>query len=273
MKKTIIKPATNFFHFSLSELMDWRYLIYVLTRRNIKSLYQNTAIGVVWVGVQSVLTLLIFYYLFRRIGGIETYGIPYPLFAFLGIILWQGYTKGLTHGGSSIITHQHMITKVYFPRTIIPLATICAVGVDLAVNFAIYILIFAFYGLVPNWSSLLSFGLIFGSLFIAYFQSLIVCSISLRFRDAQLIMPFLTQIGMFLMPIFFPLSLVGAKYQLLLALHPMTALIEILRFLILPGYPMFSWSVLFVSGVSMILQAILGIYLFNRSSRFLAELV
>jgi lipopolysaccharide transport system permease protein len=271
---TIIKPKTNFFHVDIPQLLKWRFLFYLMTRRNVKILYQNTAIGVLWVVLQSFLTVIVFSFLLKRIGGgIDANGIPYILFAFSGILLWQGFSKALTQAGGSLIAQQGIITKVFFPRLLIPGSTVASVGVDMIANFIFYGAVFIFYGVTPKLIAPLGLIFLLFALVIAFFMSLVICAISLRYRDAQLILPFLLQIGQFLTPVFYPISAIPGKWHFLVALNPVASIAELTRWSTLQNYPFPSFLVLISSLISLSVIAITGIYLFNKNDRYIAELL
>lgn len=271
---TIIKPKTNFFHVDIAQLLKWRFLFYLMTRRNVKILYQNTAIGVLWVVLQSILTVIVFSFLLRRLGGgIDANGIPYILFAFSGILLWQGFSKALTQAGGSLIAQQGIITKVFFPRLLIPGSTVASVGVDIITNFIFYGAVFIFFGIAPNLIAPLGLIFLLLALVIAFFMSLVVCAISLRYRDVQLILPFLLQIGQFLTPVFYPISAIPSKWHFVVALNPIASIAELTRWSTLPNYPFPHYSILIASFISTLIIAITGIYLFNKNDRYIAELL
>ncbi|PIZ33892.1 MAG: hypothetical protein COY39_01485 [Alphaproteobacteria bacterium CG_4_10_14_0_8_um_filter_37_21] len=272
-KHTIIQPKTNFFSLNIAELMQWKFLFFLMVRRNIKVLYQNTAIGISWIGIQSILTLLVFSALLMRMGGLETQEIPYPLFAFGGIILWQGFSKALLHGSGSLIAQQSVITKVYFPRILIPFSTVTSVGIDILVNFIFFIALFVVYSFQPSLTSILSILLLGLSLVVAFFASLIFCALSLRYRDLQLILPFIMQIGQFATPIFYPLSALSRKWQLVVAINPITSVVELLRWSLFEKYPFPDLFILSVSFFSFFCMCLMGVYLFNKNERQAAELL
>jgi lipopolysaccharide transport system permease protein len=270
---TIIKASSNFLKTDFTELWKWRFLFYLMVKRNIKILYQNTFIGISWVVLQSLLTMIVFSALLSRIGGVQTNEVPYQLFTFGGILLWQGFSKSLIQASGSLIAHQSVITKVYFPRIIIPGSTVASVGIDLITNFAFYGVLFIYFCFLPKYTAPLGAFLLLFALIVSFFLSLTVSALSLKYRDLQLILPFLLQIGQFLTPIFYPLSLIPRPWQFVMAINPITSIVELMRWSLFTNYDFPEFSIILISFISFVILSIGGVYLFNKNNSVIAELL
>jgi lipopolysaccharide transport system permease protein len=226
---TIIRPPGSRFGFDrayLSDLWAHRELLYFLTWRDIKIRYKQTAIGVFWAVLQPVLTTAVFTILFGIVARFDTAAIPYPLFALSGLLIWLFVHSSITMASTSFVNNANLVTKVFFPRLVVPIAATLASLFDLIFAFAILVLLMIWFGTVVSFAVLLApvflvLGLIqavaFGTLFSA---------LNVRFRDVKFALPFLLQVWMIASPIFYPASIIPDRWRLLFALNPLTGIIE-----------------------------------------------
>lgn len=224
-----IKPAGKWFSFNFSELIEYRELFYFLAWRDIKIRYKQTILGALWAILQPVLTVTIFSIIFGRFVGIKTDDIPYPLFAFTGLLPWTFINTTINSSSNSIISNTNLITKIYFPRLIIPISSVGAGLVDFLLSLIIFI------GIMFYYQSGFHFQMVFAPLFLLMMFVLAVASgtllsaLNVRFRDVKQILPFGLQIWMFASPVLYPLSLIPEKWRWVLAFNPLTGILEGLR--------------------------------------------
>ena len=256
--KIAIRSTEGWRFLDLRELWAFRELIYFLTWRDIKVRYKQTTVGVAWAVLQPLAMMLVFTFFFGRLARIPSDGIPYPLFAYTALLPWQLFSRTITESTNSLIVDQRLITRVYFPRIIIPLATVLAAIVDFLIASVLLIALMLFYGVTPGaavlWIPFFVLLMLVTSSGIGFWLS----SLNVEYRDVLDIVPFLNQLWFFLTPIVYPSSLVPEKWQFLYGLNPMVGVVEGFRWALLgvgkgPS-PMIAVSILvavslFVSGI------------------------
>lgn len=256
--KIAIRSTEGWRFLDLRELWAFRELIYFLTWRDIKVRYKQTTVGVAWAVLQPLAMMLVFTFFFGRLARIPSDGIPYPLFAYTALLPWQLFSRTITESTNSLIVDQRLITRVYFPRIIIPLATVLAAIVDFLIASVLLIALMLFYGVTPGaavlWIPFFVLLMLVTSSGIGFWLS----SLNVEYRDVRYIVPFLNQLWFFLTPIVYPSSLVPEKWQFLYGLNPMVGVVEGFRWALLgvgkgPS-PMIAVSILvavslFVSGI------------------------
>lgn len=268
---TYITPATSWAPLNLGELFSHRELLYFLTWRDIKIRYKQTAIGVAWAVLQPVLTTAVFTVLFGRFAQFDTGDIPYPLFALSGLMVWLFVHSSVTMASGSFVGNANLVTKIYFPRLIMPLAATIAGLVDLSVSFALLVGLMFFYGVAPNWQVALvpifiALGLILASAF-----GLLFSALNVRFRDVKFALPFLLQVWMIASPIFYPTTILSEKWKLIFAVNPLTGILEGLRSSLF-GKP-FDWPVIAVSCLSLGVITLVSLFVFKWMEDDFADLI
>jgi lipopolysaccharide transport system permease protein len=252
-----IRPMKGHFCLNLQELWSYRELLYFLTWRDVKVRYKQTAIGVAWVLLQPLAMMLVFSLFFGRLAGIPSEGVPYPLFAYAGLLPWQLFSRTITESANSLVTDQRLITKVYFPRIMVPTSTSLAALLDFGISVILLLLLIAVFDYRPGvaivFLPLFTLLLLITALGIGYWLS----ALNVEYRDVMYTVPFLNQLWMFATPVVYPSSLVPEKWRALYGLNPMAGVIEGFRWCLLgigdgPS-PMFWVSVavslgMFVSG-------------------------
>jgi lipopolysaccharide transport system permease protein len=256
----------------LGELWAYRELLYFLVWRDIKVRYKQTLLGAAWAIIQPVLTMVVFTLFFGNLAKVPSDGIPYPLFAFAGLVPWTLFAYSLTESSSSLVTNQNLITKVYFPRLIIPLASVLSGLVDFAISFAVLIVLMLYYGVVPQLAVLTVPLFVIFAVLAALSIGIWLSALNVEFRDVRYTIPFLTQVWMFITPLAYASSLVPAKWQLIYGLNPMAGVVEGFRWALL-GKTAAPGLLLAASIPAVILLLIGGSYYFRRMERTFADVV
>lgn len=268
----IIKPKNKWFDLNLKELWLYRELAFIFAWRDIKVRYKQTAIGIIWAILQPVLTVAIFSFFFGKLANVPSDGIPYPIFAFVGIMFWNYFSVSLTGSSNTINENENIIKKVYFPRLILPTASAITPLIDLIIALAVLMVLMFYYGFVPTIYSLFLLPFLFIIAFLASSGlGLFLASINLKYRDVRYALPFFIQLLMYLTPVIYPSSIVGEKYQWIIALNPMTGIIEAARSVFFGVNPI-NFHSLFISIVISLALFLFGIFRFKRTERFFADL-
>ncbi len=258
---------------NLREIWAYRELLYFLTWRDVKVRYKQTALGVTWAIIQPLFTMLIFTLFFGRLAGMEarTDGMPYPLFAYAGLLPWTFFANAITNSGNSLVSSANLITKVYFPRMIIPGAAVAAGLVDFAIAFVMLVGLMLYYGVSPGWSLLLLPLLVLLTALLAFGVGMWLSALNVRYRDIRFALPFIIQLWMFMSPVIFPSSLIPERWRWALELNPLTGIIEGYRSSIF-GRPI-NWAALGVSALITILLLVYASYSFRRMEKSFADIV
>jgi len=269
----IIKPQKGWLRIDFKELWYYRELAYFFVWREIKVRYKQTVVGVAWAIFKPLTTMLIFTFFFGRFAKMPSDGIPYPIFVYIGLLLWDYFSFGLSHSSESMVGNANIIQKVYFPRLIIPISSSLIGLVDFAIASIVLVGIMFYYHYIPNIAGIFYIPLL---LFITFLSSVglgcFLASINVKYRDVRYVIPFFIQIFMFLTPVIYPVSMVGAKFKWLLALNPMAGVIEAARAVIL-GTKDIDWQILSVSMVISALLFIFGIFYFRKTEKFFADII
>lgn len=270
--KLVIKPGKGLFQFDLASLWQYRELLYFLVWRDIKVRYKQTLVGVAWVILQPLMTMIIFSVVFGQFAKIPSDGLPYPVFAYTALLPWTYFAQALGRSGGSLVGNAGLITKVYFPRLMTPLAATLAPGVDFFVSFFILLGLMAYYGITPTWSILaLPFFLLL-SLITALSVSLWLSPLNVKYRDVGYIIPFLIQFWMYASPVVYPVSLVPEKWRMLYGLNPMAGVIEGFRWALLgTGSP--EVGAMAVSASMVLIMGLGGLIYFNKMEKTFADQV
>ena len=267
-----IAPSRGWAALKLSELWEYRELLYFLAWREIKVRYKQTALGVAWAVLQPLLAMLIFSLFFGRLARIPSDGLPYPLFAFVGLVPWTFFANALTQASNSLVTSSHLISKVYFPRLALPISSVLAALLDLLIGIAVLVLFMAYYGVSP--SSKIAWLPLFALLgaVTALGMGLWLSALNVEYRDFKYTVPFLTQLWLFATPIAYPSSLVPEGWRTLYALNPMVGVVEGFRWALLDAPSDLSLMVA-VSGTTAAIFLLFGAYYFRRMERCFADVI
>ena len=265
-----IQPSRGWFRLNLSEIWKYRELLYFLTWRYIKIRYKQTVIGIAWAVLQPVLTTIIFTILFSRFAGFST-AVPYPLFALSGLTLWLFVHNAISMASNSYVGHTNLITKIYFPRLIVPVSAVSASLFDLVFGFAILVILMAYYKAIPTLQVLLFPLFIVLSLVLAASVGTLFAALNIRFRDVKFALPFLLQVWMISSPIFYPAHLLPESWRLVLALNPLTGILEGFRSSIFGTE--FDWAMIGVSCLSLGLITAVSLLVFTSMEDRFADVI
>lgn len=268
----LLRPSRGWIPLNLQELWAFRELIYFLTWRDIKVRYKQTVLGAAWAILQPLINMVVLSFIFGNLAKLSTDNIPRPIFTFTALLPWGLFSKALADAGRSMLANRSMITKVYFPRLIIPLSSVLGGLVDFVIQFAILLGMMFYYRITPTGSvwSLPFFVLL--SLATAFGFGLWLSALNVLYRDVGYILPFLTQIWMLVTPVAYSAKVVPAEYQFLYALNPMVGVVEGFRWALLGSRPPDS-LMLAVSTVISVIVLISGMYYFRRMERTFADMV
>jgi lipopolysaccharide transport system permease protein len=256
----------------LSELWEYRELLYFLVWRDIKVRYKQTALGAAWAVMQPLFMMLVFSLFFGRLAKVPSDGIPYPVFTFCALIPWQLFANALTESSNSLIGNQNLITKVYFARLVIPIAAVLSGLVDFLIAFGILIGMMLFYGIVPGAAILALPGFILLAVLTALAVGLWLSALNVQYRDVRYTMNFLVQFWLFATPVAYPSSIVPESWRALYGLNPMAGVVEGFRWALL-GKSSPPSALLFVSTAVVVVLLVGGLYYFRRMEQEFADIV
>ncbi|MDX2128612.1 MAG: ABC transporter permease [Chloroherpetonaceae bacterium] len=271
MHQIVINPKKSRLSINFREIWEYRELLIVLAQRDLKIRYAQTSLGLLWVLIQPILTLLIFIIVFGKAAKVNTASVPYSLFALSGMCAWAYFSFIITQAGNSILGSQQLVTKIYFPRLILPLSKLLVGLVDFAVTFIFLLIMMAFMGVMPSHNIIWLPFFFFLIIFTGFAISLWLNALVIRFRDLQIIIPFLVQIGLYASPVGYPSAMIPSQYLSFYYLNPMAGVIEGFRWSILGGAPPEIYA--FYSFWIIILMFISGLYFFRTTERQLADII
>ena len=267
-----IEPPKGWASIGLRELWAYRELLYFLTWRDVKVRYKQTALGAAWAIIQPLFMMLVFSLFFGRLAKIPSDGIPYPIFTFCALLPWQLFAHALTESSNSLVGNQNLITKVYFPRLVVPISAVLGGLVDFAVAFAILLVMMLYYGIVPTWAIVTLPGFILLAVMTALGVGLWLSALNVKYRDVRYTINFLIQFWLFATPVAYPSSLVPEKWRALYGLNPMAGVVEGFRWALL-GKTEAPGAMLWVSVGVVILILVGGLYYFRRMEQEFADVV
>ena len=268
---TIIKPTTGWQFISLRELKEYRDLFYFLVWRDIKVLYAQTILGFLWAILQPCIQILIFTIVFGKVAKINTDGIPYILFSSVAIIPWTYMSQAMTVSSQSLITGQHMLGKVYFPRLIFPITPILAKLVDFGISMLIILGVILFYRVMPTWNLLFLPLFVVEMISIAAGVGLWLSAMAIRFRDVKHAMPFAVRMLMYSAPIVYSASSIPETYRIIYSLNPIVGVIEGFRACFL-GTPV-PWTYIWPGIITAAVLLISGAFYFKRMERIFVDVI
>ena len=268
----VIEPPRGGFRLGLRELWAHRELVYFLTWRDIKVRYKQTALGAAWAIIQPLSTMVVFSLFFGRLAKVPSDGVPYPLFAFAALVPWTFFANGLTQSANSVVASQNLVTKVYFPRLAIPVATVLAGALDFVLAFLLLVVLMMYYGVTPSARVLLVVPFSLLALVTALGVGFWLAALNVQYRDVRYTVPFLVQIWLFATPIAYPSSLLSEPWRTIYGLNPMVAVVDGFRSALL-GTPAPTTATVVVSSIAAIVVAIGGAIYFRRMERTFADVV
>ena len=268
----VIEPSNRWFYLNLRGIWEYRELLLFLAWRDLKARYAQTAIGFAWAVIQPVATMLLFTLVFSYFAKLPSDGIPYPIFVYAALLPWGYFSRSLDKSSFSTVAESNLITKVYFPRIIVPISATIIGLVDFAIAFVLFLIMMAFYGVMPSWQAIFIPVFLLLTLLTSLAVSLWLAALFVRFRDIAAAMPLVTQVWMFSSPVVYPASLVPERWRWLYDLNPMAGVIEGFRWALLkappPSLERLAVTMLFVSAI-----LLLGMAYFNRMARKFADVI
>ena len=268
---TKIEPNSSWIKLDLSDLWAYRELLYFLIWRDVKIRYKQTAIGVMWAILQPIVTTAIFTVLFSTFARFDTKEIPYPLFALSGLMIWLFVHTSVTIASGGFVNNANLVTKVYFPRLIVPVAATLACVFDLIFSFAILVILMLYYGTTLTWQ------IVFAPVFVilAVMQTIafgtLFSALNVKYRDVKFVLPFLLQIWMIASPIFYPTTLLSEKWKLVFAINPLTGILEGFRSSLFGTS--FDRNVIAISIISVLVISLFSLLVFKKMEDDFADLI
>jgi lipopolysaccharide transport system permease protein len=268
----IIKPKKGWQLIDFKELAEYRDLLYFLISRDIKVRYKQTVLGGLWAIIQPFFLVLVFTLFFGNLAKVPSDGVPYPIFSYSAMIAWTYFANSITASSNSLVQEGSLISKVYFPRVIVPIAPVLGGLLDFAISFIILIGMMIYYSVYPTVMTVLLPLLVILMMLAASGAGMLLTALNIKYRDIRYTIPFLVQVWMFASPVVYPMSLLPDKYRLIYAINPMSGVIEGFRSALL-GTVAFPTQMLLVSTLGALILFMVGILYFRQSERFFADII
>jgi lipopolysaccharide transport system permease protein len=256
----------------LLELWRYRELLYFLAWRDVMVRYKQTVIGAGWAILQPFLTMVVFSILFGGLLSVPSDGVPYPVFSYAALLPWNFFAGALTRSGNSLIADANLISKVYFPRLILPLSAVMSLGLDFAIAFIILLIMMFYYGIVPGVGVLMLPLFLLLALMTALACGVWLSAVNIKYRDVAYVIPFLTQFWLFVTPVAYPSTIIPKPWRVLYSLNPMVGVVEGFRWALL-GRENLAWDLVFVSVLVVLALLISGLFYFRRTEHEFADVV
>ena len=272
MKTTIIRPKKVLSWDDMREIWAYKELLYFFTWRDFKVRYKQTVIGILWAVFQPFMTMVVFSLFFGKLLNVPSDGIPYPIFVYTGLLFWQFFSTALSETSGTLISNQAIITKVYFPRLILPLSAVTTKFVDFAIGAVILAGMMVYYGYTPHLIGLLVLPLLLAITFMAAVGGgLFLAAINVKYRDVRFVLPYFIQMLLFLTPVIYPASIAG-KYSWMLAVNPMMGVIQTARAALL-GATKINWILMADSLAACAVLLVIGVIYFKKVERYFADII
>jgi lipopolysaccharide transport system permease protein len=275
-KQTDIKPTKGLASLQLGALWDYRELQYYMIWRDIKVRYKQTILGILWIILQPIVTIVIFSALFGNLLGVPSGGVPYPIFLYSALLPWQYFSAALNRASTSMVGSAAIITKVYFPRLVLPISAVLGSLIDFAIAFLVFAALMIYFRITPTVAILLLPGFLFLAMLVALGFGLWFSALNVRYRDVNQLIPFVVQTWLYLTPVIYSTTLLPEDYQWLLGLNPMTGVVEGFRWAILGNYLDYARppNELFVVSVIITLVVLIsGAFYFRSTERAFADII
>lgn len=268
----VIEPPKAWAPVNLKDLWAARELIGFLTWRDIAVRYKQTVLGASWAVIQPLLTMIVFSVFFGNLAKISTGSdVPYPVFSYAGLLAWQFFAYSINGAGNCLVLNQNLVTKVYFPRLVLPISAVLAGLLDLLIAGLVFIVLMVIYSVAPGWPIITLPFFVLLAIITCLGTGFLLSSLAVTYRDITYVIPFLLQFGIFITPIAYPASLVPEPWQALLGLNPMAGVVEGFRWALIGGYPAPSAELLGLSVISAVTLFVSGIFYFRRTENTFAD--
>jgi lipopolysaccharide transport system permease protein len=269
---TIIEPSSGWRAIDLRELWKYRELLYFLIWRDVKVRYKQTVLGALWAVIQPFVTMVVFSIFFGRLAGVPSDGVPYPVFSFAALVPWTFFAHGLHLGGESLTSNQGLLRKVYFPRLALPIAAVLTGLVDFGIAFVVLLALMLYYGFIVSAAALAVIPLVTLAFATVLGVSLWLSALNVQYRDVRHVLPFLTQVWLFVTPVAYPSSLLSEPWRTVYSLNPMAGVVEGFRWALL-GTAAIPIGPIAASCASATLLLVTGAFYFRRMERTFADVV
>jgi lipopolysaccharide transport system permease protein len=254
-----------------SEIWRCREILYFLAWRDVKVRYKQAVLGVAWAVLQPLFTMVTFTFFFGKLAGIPSDNVPYPLFSYSALVLWTYFAFTLSQVGNSLVSNSSLVTKIYFPRVLLPAAAAFGGLLDLVVSSVFLVGLMFYYHVAPRWTLLLTPLFVGQTVLLVMGAGMLLAALNVRYRDVKYTIPFLTQLGLFITPIIYPVTFLPHRFQVWLALNPMSGVIQGFRACLFGGS--IDWEALACSWAVTVLLLLIGGLHFRRTERVFADVV
>jgi len=253
----------------------WRYreLFYFLAWRDILVRYKQTVIGLAWALIRPLLTMVVFVFVFSKLAKLPSEGVPYPILVFAALLPWQFFSNAFTEAGNSLISNANMISKVYFPRLVIPTSAVIVSFVDFLISGIILVVLMIWYGFAPDWRIFALPLFIFIAFVAAMGAGLWIAALNVKYRDFRYIIPFVVQFGLYVSPVGFSSTIVPDQWRLLYSINPMVGVIDGFRWAILGGNTPLYWPGFLLSLFLVVVILVTGTYYFRKTEKSFADII
>ncbi|MCP4167799.1 MAG: ABC transporter permease [Chloroflexi bacterium] len=272
----VIKPTRGLASLQFGAVWEYRELLYFMVWRDIKVRYKQSVLGIVWILIQPIVSIVVFSLLFGRLLNVPSGGVPYPIYLYSALLPWSYFANSLTRTSSNLVDSAHLITKVYFPRLIIPLSGVISGLVDFAIAFLVLVGLMIYFRIIPTQAVIFLPGFLLLAMLTALGFGLWLSALNVRYRDVKHLVPFLVQIWMYLTPVIYGTTLIPEAYRKYLALNPMTGVTEGFRWALLGNYlqDVSPPGILFAISASITLIVLAtGLYFFRSTERTFADII
>lgn len=263
------RPNARYF----KDLWDYRELFYFLAWRDVLVRYKQTTIGVAWALLRPLLTMVIFSVVFGKLANLPSAGVPYPLLVLAAMLPWQFFATALTESSNSVVTNANIVSKVYFPRLVVPASAVIVSFIDFLISLALLVALMAWYSFLPNWKILTLPLFTMVAFAAAMGAGLWLSALNVKYRDFRYVIPFLVQFGLYISPVGFSSSIVPERWRLLYSLNPMVGVIDGFRWAILGQRATISWDGFLTSLLLVVAMLISGVWYFRKTERVFADVI
>jgi len=260
-------------HHYWKDLWRYRELFYFLAWRDILVRYKQTVIGLAWALIRPLLTMVVFVFVFSKLAKLPSDGVPYPILVFAALLPWQFFSNAFTEAGNSLISNANMISKVYFPRLVVPTSAVIVSFVDFLISGIILVVLMIWYGFAPDWRIFTLPFFIFIAFVAAMGAGLWIAALNVKYRDFRYIIPFVVQFGLYVSPVGFSSTIVPEQWRLLYSINPMVGVIDGFRWAILGGNTPLYWPGFLLSLSLVLVILVTGIYYFRKTEKSFADII
>jgi lipopolysaccharide transport system permease protein len=270
--RTVIEPPKGWFSLNLKEVWAYRELLGLFARRDVSVRYKQSFVGIGWAVIQPIMTMLIFTIIFGRFAKLPSEGIPYPVFTYCALLPWNYFARSLGDSSDSLVASSNLITKIYFPRLILPFSKVLAGLIDFAIAFIILLLMMLWYRIVPTAGLLLLPLFMLIAMISALGVGLWLTALNVKYRDVKFIMPFLTQFWLYASPVAYSITIVPPKWHWIYSLNPMVGVVEGFRWALLGKAPP-NVEMMLISFACVLVLLISGLFYFKKMEQTFADIV